>query len=106
MQYSLIQLSIAAAMVAVVVLFLLGWRRYLRANSLRRMSGMLTAMGLDPALATSADLETIMHEARDRCRHCPSESVCERWLAGEEGGSNEFCPNAKAFEILKKLANA
>jgi hypothetical protein len=65
---------------------------------------MLESVGLDPAIATSGDLPTIMSEVRKRCEHCQSEDLCERWLQGEETGGNEFCPNARVFEILKKYS--
>jgi hypothetical protein len=35
---------------------------------------------------------------RARCRRCPVEDVCERWLAGELEGDNGFCPNANVFD--------
>jgi hypothetical protein len=56
------------------------------------------------AIDSSADLPTIMRDVRQRCEHCPSEDVCERWLRGEVSGDNDFCPNAKVFEILRKYA--
>jgi len=66
------------------------------------MLSMIESIGLDPAIASSSDLETIMGEVRRRCRSCTSEDVCERWLTCNEKDDNDFCPNAKAFTVLKK----
>ena len=105
METSLIQIIVAAAMLIVVVLLFLGLRSYQLRGSERRMSAMLESVGLDPAIATSGDMKTIMGEVRQRCRHCQSEGLCERWLKGEETGDNAFCPNAKVFEVLKKYSS-
>ena len=101
MNTSLIQAIAALAMVAVAVALFFAYRRYLAANSERRMRAMLESIGLDPAIATSDDVESIMKEVRQRCQSCSSESVCERWLTGNEEGDNAFCPNSKVFEVLK-----
>ncbi len=103
MQYSIIELSVAFAMLGAVVLLVLGWQQFVKVNMIRRMAGMLAAVGLDPALATDPNLPRVMGEARQRCRHCPSEGVCERWLAGELSRENDFCPNAGVFAVLKRL---
>ena len=92
----------AGAAIAFVILF----RRYLAAKSEQRLQSMLEAVGLDPELASGSDIPTIMTEVRQRCRNCNSESLCERWLAGEAQGDNLFCPNHKVFEALKKYSNA
>lgn len=92
------------AVVAVGLFF--AYQRYLTANSERRMRSMLEAVGLDPAIATSGDVPTIMKEVRQRCRNCKSEGLCERWLRGEEEGDNAFCPNRKVFDALKKYSKA
>ena len=101
---SLIQIAAAAIMVVVAAALVFGGRLYQARTSERRMLRMLEATGLDPEIAASGDLETIMGEVRQRCRHCQSEGLCERWLEGEEVGSNEFCPNSRVFEILKKYS--
>ena len=106
MSNSLLQIFVAIGMVAVAAAIVFGIRYYLARNSERRMLAMLESLGLDPALAINEDLETIMSEVRDRCRHCASESVCERWLEGEEEGTNDFCPNHRVFEILGKYSGA
>ena len=45
-------------------------------------------IGLDPATVSSADQGAIIKEVRQRCRHCASEDVCERWLAGSQPGED------------------
>jgi len=106
MNMSLVQMFAAIAMVGLAVALSIGYRKYLGANSERRMQTMLTFIGLDPALVTQGDTETIMKEARRRCRSCASEDMCERWLRKEEEGDNTFCPNSKMFEALRKHSGA
>lgn len=106
MDMSLIQIIAAIAMVGAVAALVLSYRRYLAANSERRMRMMLESVGLDPEIAERGKISTIMKEVRQRCRHCASEDVCERWLQGNEKGANAFCPNARVFEILKKHSRA
>jgi hypothetical protein len=106
MDTSVIQGIIAIAMAATAVLIILGIRWYLAANSERRMRSMLESVGLDPAIAASNEIPTIMREVRQRCRTCNAEGVCERWLEGAEQGTNDFCPNAKVFEVLRKYGQA
>ena len=103
MDINLTQLLAALVMVGVGAALVVAYRRYLAANSERRMRSMLDAVGLDPELASIGGIETIMSEVRQRCSACQSESVCERWLAGEEEGDNSFCPNARVFEKLIKF---
>lgn len=97
MDLSLIQIFSVILMVVVTFVLIFAYRSYLDANSERRMLSMLESIGLDPAIASSSDLETIMGEARQRCRSCTSEDVCERWLTCNEKGDNDFCPNADTF---------
>ena len=96
------QIFSVAAMVVVTFVLIFAYRSYLAANSERRMLSMIESIGLDPAIASSSDLETVMGEVRQRCRSCTSEDVCERWLTCNEESDNDFCPNAKAFEVLQK----
>ncbi len=103
MDITLTQFLAALVMVGVGAVLVVAYRRYLAAQSERRMQSMLEAIGLDPELAAVGGIETIMAGVRHRCSACQSESVCERWLAGEEEGDNSFCPNARVFEILKKF---
>jgi len=102
MDNSIFQIVGALLMLAVVVGLVFAWRRYQARSSEGRMLTMLESVGLDPAIASSGDLNAIMTEVRERCRHCQSEDLCERWLKGEETGGNEFCPNSRVFEILRK----
>jgi len=102
MNLSAMQLFGVIAMLAVTVALVFAYRNYLAVNSERRMLSMIESIGLDPAIASSSDLETIMGEVRKRCRSCTSEDVCERWLTCNEKGDNDFCPNAKVFEVLQK----
>ena len=104
MTVSLIQVFAAIGMLAVAAAIVFGFLKYLAMNSERRMRSMLTAVGLDAELADSDDIPAIMKEGRSRCRHCQSESVCESWLDGDLGGDNDFCPNHKVFEVLKKYS--
>jgi hypothetical protein len=95
-------IGIAIVLVAVAVVLVMWLLRNMATASEKRMMRMLQRVGLDPAIASSGDTESIMKEIRQRCGKCQSESVCERWLAGEEKGENEFCPNAQVFEYLKE----
>jgi len=101
MDLSFIQIFSVTAMVIVTFVLIFAYRSYLASNSERRMLSMIESIGLDPAIASNSDLETIMSEARQRCRSCTSEDVCERWLTCNEKGDNDFCPNAETFAALK-----
>jgi hypothetical protein len=96
------QIVTAVVMVGVAFTLFYTIRRYMITQSERRMRTMLIKIGLDPAVASSGDWQTIMKEVRQRCRTCSSEDLCERWLAGEEAGENVFCPNSKVFESMRK----
>ncbi len=76
-------------------------RSQVAAASERRLTNMLERVGIDPAIDSSGDTETIMKEVHQRCRSCTSVGVCERWLAGDDVGENYFCPKVKVFESLK-----
>ena len=102
MNFSLTQIIAAMAMLGVGIALVFAYRRYLAAQSERRMRSMLESVGLDPEIASIGGIETIMGEVRQRCSTCSSEDVCERWLAGDEEGDNAFCPNARVFEVFKK----
>lgn len=106
MAYTFTQFISTVVMLLGVIALVFAWRRYQVVTSERRRMGMLKALGLDPAMASSADLPTIMSDVRKRCEQCPSEDVCERWLRGEVEGDNDFCPNARVFEVLRKYAAA
>lgn len=102
MNISLTQVLIAIVMVGVSIASVFAYRKFLAANSERRMRAMLQSIGLDPEIASIGGIETIMTEVRRRCRACTSEDVCERWLDGELQGDNDFCPNAKVFTKFRK----
>lgn len=104
MSLSPTQVFAAIAMLVAAVVLVVVYRAYLARNSERRMRKMLESAGLDPALASSGEIPTIMKDVRQRCRSCSSEDVCERWLEGKEAGNNAFCPNAKVFDILNRYS--
>jgi hypothetical protein len=79
----------------------------------RRMLTMLECVGLDPSIAMPVQRDTVlecvidasMKVARQRCRDCMTVNLCERWLAGDQCGDNDFCPNAKVFDELKIISS-
>ena len=95
-------ISVAIVMVAVTAVLFLWFQRSLAAGSARRMTRMLTRVGLDPYIITLGDPQTkaIMKEARRRCGNCRVEDFCNRWLTGDCEGGNAFCPNARVFDSL------
>lgn len=101
-----IQIVLALAMVGIAVVLIFTYRGYLAANSERRLRKMLESVGLDPEIAASGEIPTIMEDVRKRCQSCASEGVCERWLSGTKEDGNAFCPNAKVFEILRKYSGS
>ncbi len=96
------QISVAIIMLGVAVATIMWLQSSQAAASAKRMMGMMTRVGLDPGTAALGDPRTmaIRKEARRRCRRCPREDLCDRWLAGKVKGSNTFCPNAQTFRIL------
>lgn len=106
MNASLMQIVAALVMVGIAIGLFFAYRTYLAVNSERRMRAMLESVGLDPALAASGEIATIMKEVRQRCRSCASEDVCEHWLAADKKDGNDFCPNARVFEILNRYSDA
>jgi hypothetical protein len=105
MNMTMTQAVAAVSMAGIAVILFYVYRRYLAVNSERRMRAMIESVGLDPAIANGGDIQTVMKEVRQRCNSCTTEDVCERWLTGEEEGGNEFCPNSKVFETLKKYSD-
>jgi len=71
-----------------------------------RLARMLEALGLDPALATSGELQTIMAEVKQRCSACQAGTACDHWLDGARSGGRDFCPNARVLDVLRKLSGA
>jgi len=104
MTMSVLQIVAGVAMVVLAAILFFSYRAYLAANSERRMRAMLESVGLDPEIAASGEMPTIMKEVRQRCRSCSSESVCEQWLESDKKSDNDFCPNAKVFEILNRYS--
>jgi hypothetical protein len=95
-------ITVAILMVGVAVACLVWLQGSLSAASAKRLMGMMKRVGLDPGIATHDDprIKATMKEMRQRCRRCPREGVCERWLAGKFKGGNAFCPNAYTFGTL------
>lgn len=105
MNPTLSQFVLGLAMAVVAILLVWRYVKYKRAGSYRRLQAMLEKVGVDPELAGSGDTESIMQEVRRRCSRCQSEDTCERWLAGDDAGDNDFCPNAKVLSALARGAN-
>jgi len=101
MSPSLFEISIAAVMLAVTAGLVAWFWNDMAAGSERRTMDMLASAGVGNI---PADQEAIMQDARRRCRRCPSEGLCERWLAGSIAGDNSFCPNVQIFRRLADTA--
>jgi hypothetical protein len=100
------EISVAIIMVGVAVAIIVWLLSSQATASTRRMMGMMTRFGLNPGTVTLGDTQTtvIIKEARRRCRRCPREGLCDRWLAGKVKGDNTFCPNAQTFRILTEAS--
>jgi hypothetical protein len=98
-----IQISVVIFMVAAAVAIIV-WLQSSQADaSAKRMMAMMTRVGLAPGTVTPGD-PRITKEARRRCKGCPREDLCDRWLAGKIEGGNIFCPNAQTFQILTEAS--
>ncbi len=102
MNATMFEFSAAIFMVAVCAALIVWFIKYMGSTSERRMVRMLKRVGLDPNIANEGSTDVVVRGVRCRCRNCPSEDLCERWLAGEVEGENTFCPNALIFRILKR----
>lgn len=104
MNPTMFEISVAIFMVTVSVAIVVWFQRYLAAASAKRMTRMMTRVGLKPGVATHSDprTEAIMKEVRYQCRRCMAEDFCDRWIAGKANGDNTFCPNARRFGILTR----
>ncbi len=71
------------------------------AASAKRMTAMMTRVGVGAAVLGDPRTLPMRKLARRRCRRCSSTDLCERWLAGKVEGGNSFCLNAQAFRLLK-----
>ncbi len=99
MNTTLSDIGTAILLVAVATALFVGFCRMLEAASRNRLRRMMARYGLDRDKLANSDRGTglDMHAVRSRCRRCPVEDACERWLAGKIAGDNGFCPNAKIF---------
>jgi len=98
------QFGMAFVMIVLAGLLVFLMRSYMLSQSERRMLQMMRMAGIDPRFALDSDNRVLMKQVRNRCNKCTAEGVCERWLAGKETGRNDFCPNAKVFDDLAKVA--
>jgi len=96
------EIGIAIALVVIAAALVALFLKYKAGASERRMMEMMRSVGLDPDIARYGDHEAIISAVRRQCRRCQSEDLCERWLAGEETGDNDFCPNRQIFSYLEK----
>jgi hypothetical protein len=103
MDSTLYDIGVATLMVAVIVALIVWLLGYMGTVSARRMKHMLMRAGVDPEIARLGDVEAIMKDVRRRCERCPSEALCDRWLAGKAEGDNDFCPNAPIFSSLASV---
>ncbi len=103
MNPTMFEIIIAISMLAVIIALAVWIRRYMALASVTRMMAMMTRAGLDPAIAAQRRdprAAAIIKQSWRRCRRCPGEDLCDRWLAGEAAGDNDFCSNARAFRKL------
>lgn len=101
---AMFEINAAIVMVAAAFALFIWFRRSEAAASAGRLAGMMLRIGLDPAIAGPRGLPTTanMNQVRRRCRKCPHEDVCERWIAGSVESDNSFCPNARVFRSLSE----
>jgi hypothetical protein len=80
--------------------FIIWFLKNLATNSEKRMTRMMQRVGLDSVVTSLDDYpnKKAIKDARARCRRCPCEDLCERWLSGEVTGENTFCVNAPEFK--------
>jgi hypothetical protein len=100
MSPTLFEIGVAVVMVAVIAALFVWFAKFLGASSERRMMRMLVGAGVSPDIMARGDKQAIIEDIRSRCRRCPAEALCERWLAGKVEGENTFCPNAQIFRVL------
>lgn len=93
---AMLELLIGALMLTIVIALSLTYFNYLHTLSAHRQQRMMQHIGVDPSKIQG--FEAVL---RTRCRSCPAEALCERWLAGEVEGDNLFCPNAPTFRRSK-----
>lgn len=95
-------ISVAILLVAVNVALFVWFEGSVAAASAGRTMGMMKRVGLSPEAASRDDAATkaLVKEIRRRCRRCPREDFCNRWLAREVDGDNAFCRNAQRLGML------
>ena len=92
-----------AITLAIAAIALVAWFLYYKASGTeRRMKGMMLRVGIDPEIVPEVDKKRVFKGIRRRCGKCQTEDICERWLANKIQGDNEFCPNAKIFDIISE----
>jgi len=98
--------AIAFLMVSIAIFGLAWVWRHHKERTDVRMRRMMRRVGLEPLFAFYGGSwsRAMAGDARWRCRHCPAEAECDRWLAGKECGDNSFCPNARIFRALEHTA--
>ena len=94
--------QIAFLLILITAILVVSFRGWLSSKSQSRMYRMMARVRILPRSDKRAGLD--MQEVRARCRRCPAEDVCERWLAGEIEGDNGFCPNADVFDGVIKAS--
>jgi len=102
MDTTLSSIGTAILFLAIAAALVVWFRNKLATGSLSRMNRMMASIGLNSDKIAQSDTGLDMKAVRTRCRMCPSEDLCERWLAGEVEGDNGFCPNAKEFDGVLK----
>ena len=102
MNGSTFQIILALAMLTATVMMIVTYHAFRRAGSARRIARMMKRLGLDPTIMKRGEAQSmaVAEEVWDRCRKCPVEGHCERWLRGDVSGGHTFCPNAGTFHLL------
>jgi hypothetical protein len=103
MDSTIFNILVGVLMLGVSVALIAWYMGYLGASSESRMMRMLKRAGVDPEIIRRRDTEAIIRDVRSRCQKCPSEALCERWLAGNVEGKNTFCPNHRIFSKLTRM---
>ena len=93
MNPTLFEISVAALMLALSVALVAWFWRYMAVASERRTMHMLARAGVGNMRGDKA----VMQDVLRRCRRCPSEGLCERWLAGSVGGTMASAPTRRFF---------
>ncbi len=102
------EVNIAILMITVVIFMLIWFERSEAAATVTRMTRMMSRVGLNTNFGAKGGpkARSVIKEARTRCGRCRCEDRCELWLDGKAGGENAFCPNARVFNMLKRVSAA